>query len=130
MNRVLAAFAVALLSATAADAACTQSQLTGTWHIYFHASSVISYRCTAAVKASGAMAGSCTSMANDVASQLKRGSKLLMTTPSDCTLTGSILYDDKEHSIDHVTLARDGLSAAGVAGYNGSSPVPVSMVKR
>lgn len=121
--------AALIVAPIAADAACVQSDLAGTWQFYQTFGSEWN-RCTVSIDSGGAIANaSCRASFNNTVKMLTNGT-VTLTSPTQCIFSGHLKMSGAINILDHGALSRDKLSAAGVGSTAGSAVFTFSMVKR
>ena len=104
------------LAPAAADAACTQADLTGRWQVYMVAASAEGQswaQCALNINASGTIAKTdCTDSSSANAALLNGVAK--MTIPAACTFTAHFTLAGKVFTVVHATMAQDKLAGTGV----------------
>jgi hypothetical protein len=123
MFRFAAALSAAVILSTAANAACTQANLSGKWQAYtssWETKSKISYwsRCTFTVNAAGTMsAASCVNSLGQ--SGPMTGGKVKISKEATCTYTAQFVVGGALNKVGHGTLAKDKYTASGVGTFPG-----------
>lgn len=111
----LLASALALAPA-AADAACTQADLTGRWQVYMVAAGAEGQswaQCALNINASGTIAKTdCTDSSSANAALLNGVAR--MTIPAACTFTAHFTLAGKVFTVVHATMMQDKLAGTGV----------------
>ena len=124
----LAALIVAgALSPSLASAACSQSDLGGTWWLYAIDSDGVWSRCKLTISGTGKFASTTCSYSSGIQRTLSSGS-VKTAGATSCIFTGQFVVNGQAGTVTHATLARDKNTAQGVGAGSGA-PFLFSMTK-
>jgi hypothetical protein len=118
----ISAFAtgLALASAHAASAACTQADVAGRWQAYSINSVGAWVRCRLSIDGAGNIANNtCITSLNTAVGMT--GGKVQLSSGFYCTFTGSFFLGGAPNTIRHSTMARDKFSVEGVGVFPGGA---------
>jgi hypothetical protein len=120
---VAAAMILATAFGSAAQAACTQAKLAGTWKAYSAGvDSGVSYwtSCTLVINVNGGIANTnCVNSFNLVGAL--RNARLTLTSANLCAYAGQFTFNGEVNTLRNMTLARDNFTANGVGVFPGGS---------
>jgi hypothetical protein len=116
-NTVASVLAASLaLAPAAANAACTQADLTGRWQVYMVAASAAGQswaQCALNINAGGVIAKTdCTDSSSANAALVNGVAR--MTIPAACTFTAHFTLAGRVFTVVHATMAQDKVSGTGV----------------
>lgn len=121
MKAVIGALFAGLVFSTVANAACLQSDLSGTWQIYTvgaNSSQVWWTRCKVSVNGAGTMSnGSCSNSLGQTGAITSGNAK--MTVGALCTFTAQFHLGGALNQVVHATLSRDKTTGSGVGTFSG-----------
>jgi hypothetical protein len=122
MLRFAIALGTSLVLATAANAACTASNLAGKWQVYSvgaqdgHSSYWV--RCTVTINAAGNLSGQCADMSGSAG---HAAGKLTMAVPAACTFKGQFNLFGAVNKVVHGTLSKDRTTGSAVGTFPGGN---------
>jgi hypothetical protein len=129
----VASFAIVLLFASSAWAACTQANLAGQWRVHVHGATADAgaywARCAITIGSTGNVSGSCLTDDNQ-SFTLPSGGKLTVTSPTACVVTGTVKTPDGNNAIRDAAMDAGKTVISGVGIDPGGERFAFTGVKR